>query len=361
MKILFLSHQAEFIYGGEVCTLAFMEELAKQGIEVHFASPAGPYAERARKISVWHEIPSRQFSRKISLLPATAIAWKQSESRLKKIIREEKIDLVHATSLKAMVYARSLGSAVPVVWHHHDILPKGFWNDGWAKFLAAGAALILAPSAATRMSLVASGINPGKVRVLHNGFPANAWTARKGRSQPDFLSLAFIGELSERKGVDLLPAIVEGCGRIVKYELLLVGDSVSDPAYGVRARELFSSFGESVKFLGRRNDIKEILQTVDILLVPSRQDPLPTVIVEAGLSGVPVIAAPVGGIPEMITDGENGFLAEGTQNWVDRVEELRDLRKWQKCSEGARRLAEERYDIQQLAASLIATYGSLLN
>ncbi|MGE3260412.1 MAG: glycosyltransferase family 4 protein [Bacteriovoracia bacterium] len=359
MKVLFLSHQADFIYGGEICTLSFMEELSRQGVEVHFASPPGAYAERAAAFAACHEIPSIQFSRNFSLLPSLAVSWKSTESKLGKIIRREQIEVLHATSLKAMVYAWSLRRKLPVVWHHHDILPAGFWNDQWANLLAKGARLILAPSAATRLALVQSGVSPVKVKVLNNGFKVDEWQARPERKGGE-LTLGFVGELSERKGVDRLPEILRACNQRMNCRLLLVGDAVSDPVFGKTIRKAFEGFGKKVEFLGRRNDVKEILQGVDVLLVPSRQDPLPTVIVEAGLSGVPVVASPVGGIAEMVTDGENGYLAAENPDWVERIHDLEDAETWRKCASGARELAVERYDIVRLAAELTDEYERLL-
>jgi glycosyltransferase involved in cell wall biosynthesis len=354
MRILFLSHQAEFIYGGEVVTLAFMEELARNGVEVHFAAPPGAYAERARTVARVHEIPSRQFSRKLAALPALAAAWLRTRNRLAEICTEEKIDAVHATSLKAMVYAWPVRAQVPILWHHHDILPPKFWNDRWAGWLAQGARLILVPSAATRLALVRAGVDPGLVKVLHNGFRPGEWRVRPERDFGAPLALGYVGELSERKGVDRLPEILEACLENQPAQLTLIGDSVSDPDFGAGIRKAFGKL--PAEFLGRRTDVKDLLQKIDVLLVPSRQDPLPTVIVEAGLSGVPVIAAPVGGIPEMIADGRNGFLADATDSWVACLEKLHDPEEWRKCSAGARRLAEERYDISLLTQELLGHY-----
>lgn len=356
MKVLFFSHQAEFIYGGEVCTLAFMAELVRQGVEVHFASPPGPYAEKARQLARWHEIPSVQFSRQVSQLPRIGQAWWHTEQSLSRIVSENKIDLLHATSLKAMVYAWTMGGTLPVVWHHHDILPPGFWNNRWAQLLAKGARLVLTPSGATRLSLLEAGVPAGKVSVLNNGFRPEEW-ARRSPPSGGSIQLGYLGELSRRKGVDLLPGILRECRKSFPCQISLAGEAVSDPDFGAKIRREFTE-GE---FVGRQSNVKSWLQEIDVLLVPSRQDPLPTVIVEAGLSGVPVVASPVGGIPEMIREGENGFLARDPAQWAEAVGRLRDPERWAACSAGARALAEARYDIAALTRRLLAEYSALLS
>jgi glycosyltransferase involved in cell wall biosynthesis len=354
MKVLFLSHQADFLFGGEVCTLSYMAELKRQGVEVHFASPAGPYAERAGAIAHWHEIPSVQFSRSLIALPAFLPALLRSHIRLKKIATENRIDLLHATSLKAMVYAWPLRKLLPVLWHHHDILPDTFWNNAWARGLAKGAAQVVVPSKATKDSLLGAGLPESKVQVLHNGFQPGEWHARPARKAGP-LTLAFVGEISFRKGADRLAAILSAVRTKVAAELWIIGDSLSDPAFGAQVRAELEPLG--AKFWGKRNDVKDLLQSVDVLLVPSRQDPLPTVIVEAGLSGVPVVASPSGGIPEMVK--ENGFLAADTGEYAQHILELADEEKWKRTSLAARKKSETAYDIRLLTGRLVKIYLGL--
>lgn len=349
MKVLFLSHQSEFIYGGEVCTLAYMQELVRQGVEVHFAAPPGPYADRARAMAKVHEIPSVQFSRKLSALPRFLPAWKRSRRRLREIISAQGIEILHATSLKAMVYAWPLRKELPIVWHHHDILPSGFWNALWLRALAAGARLILVPSPATKEALAEAGVSS---RVLPNGFDPAEWQRRPGRKAGP-ITLGFVGEISRRKGADLLGAILTECRKRGDFRLWVIGEALSDPAFGQEVQSELASM--PVKFWGLRPDVKELLQEVDILLVPSRQDPLPTVIVEAGLSGVPVVASPSGGIPGMIS--HNGALADGPEEYAARIAEI--LGRWEAVSVRARESAEARYNIRNLTKELIGYYRSI--
>lgn len=353
-KILFLSHQADFIYGGEVCTLAFLRELKRRGIEPHFASPPGPYQDRAREFAKVHTIPSLQFSRKVHLLPRLLPALVATHRALRKIIRADGIELVHATSLKAMVYAWRLRQA-PVVWHHHDILPLRFRNNLWVRSLARAAALVLTPSEATRNALLEAGVDEKKAVVLHNGFDPAAWSVRPPRAPGKSLELALVGEISRRKGSDLLPELVAELKRQgVSARVRVIGDGLSEKEF---AEALKKQLAGAVEFLGRRDDVKQLLQTIDILLVPSRQDPLPTVIVEAGLSGVPVVGTRAGGIPEMIEPGVNGELAEGAPAFAAAVKSVAE--NWQALSAGARKIAVERYDIGARAEELLRLYASL--
>jgi glycosyltransferase involved in cell wall biosynthesis len=83
------------------------------------------------------------------------------------------------------------------------------------------------------------------------------------------------------------------------------------------------------------------------------------VIVEAGLSGVPVVGARVGGIPEMIQNGVNGFLFDSEKEAANTIRKIRS--EWQPFSDRARSFAESRYDIRRLSTELLHHYQEVRN
>lgn len=363
-KILFLSHQADFIYGGEICTLAFMRELKERGVEVHFASPPGIYQDRAKEFAICHEISSCQFSRHVHLLPRLLPALVKTHKELRKIIKENNIDVLHATSLKAMVYCWRLSKKYSVIWHHHDILPLRFRNNIWIRTLAMNSKKILTPSEATRQALLDAGVDERSVEVLHNGFRLQDWKARSIRVKNHPLVVGVIGEISERKGHDFLIGVID---HLIKCEIepsdiqfRIIGEGLSDKNFSEQIKLKLNATGW-VHFLGRREDVKEQLQSIDLILVPSRQDPLPTVIVEAYYSGVPAIGRSVGGIPEMIQDGENGFLADTSQEMAEKIIACMDRKLWENLSKNAREFAEKKFSIDRLTDQLLEIYNKVHN
>lgn len=357
MKILFFSHQAEFLYGGEIVTLEFARELGARGHEVHFASPAGPYQERVKAAGVrTHTVSSRQFSRRLAQLPAIAASLVRVRSELRAIAAREGVEILHATSLKAMAFAWSAG--LPTLWHHHDILPPGAANDLWVRVLAARAARILVPSAATREALVRAGVAGEKVRVLRNGFRVEEWKRRPLREGSQF-RIGVVGEISRRKGTDRVEGLLSAFREDPSVRIEVIGEGLSEPEFAAGLRRRLGS--DRIQFLGRRADVKALYQEMDLLFVPSRQDPLPTVIVEAGLSGVPIVGSAAGGIPEMVENGSNGFTYDMDRESPERGAELihRVRADWNRFSASSRAIAEARYDVRKLTGELERHYAEV--
>jgi glycosyltransferase involved in cell wall biosynthesis len=97
-----------------------------------------------------------------------------------------------------------------------------------------------------------------------------------------------------------------------------------DPGYFDLVRSLVR--GLPVEFLGWRDDVASIFAELDLLAVPSKLEGMGRVVVEAFSAGVPVVAFPTGGIPELIEDGENGFLTRGKspESLASRIADVLD-------------------------------------
>jgi glycosyltransferase involved in cell wall biosynthesis len=99
-------------------------------------------------------------------------------------------------------------------------------------------------------------------------------------------------------------------------------------AYTDRLKAIIAELGvaDRVRLLGQRDDADHLLGAADFLLLPSTQEGLPLSIVEAQATKVPVLAAPTAGIPEVVADGETGYLiaADDAQGYADRIKSLLD-------------------------------------
>src|SRR5208337_832744 len=116
----------------------------------------------------------------------------------------------------------------------------------------------------------------------------------------------FIGYLGEHKGVHVL---INALRRIDKRRMTLniAGDGALMDTYRQQVRSL--GLEDTVKFWGKVADIERIYAQTDVLILPSIwPENQPLTIIEAMSSGIPVIASDIGGIPELVDDGIDGYL-----------------------------------------------------
>lgn len=128
------------------------------------------------------------------------------------------------------------------------------------------------------------------------------------RSNDDKPVILTLGRLSQRKGVyDLLKAVPGVLAHAPTANFWLGGDGEVEQVKIILSKQ---SWGERVRLLGwvRDKEKKESLERAGIFLLPSYQEGFPVAILEAMSYGLPVISTPVGGIPELVVDGETGFL-----------------------------------------------------
>ncbi len=115
--------------------------------------------------------------------------------------------------------------------------------------------------------------------------------------------------MTEQKGyVYLLQAMPLILQQIPDAELVLIGDGEECSHLKNQAVQL--GIGNHVHFLGRRNDIPQLLSEMDVFVLPSLWEGLPTVILESMIAGTPVVATDIPGTQELVQDGESGWLVE---------------------------------------------------
>lgn len=148
-----------------------------------------------------------------------------------------------------------------------------------------------------------------KIHKIYNGI--NAFTTDPGEKK-NFISIRYSGRLDNSKGVDVLIkafAEVYQLDKTVKLEIAGRGEEEKNLKSLVREEQL----DKAVIFHGYFDRYEKAVQFIAdayCLVVPSRKDNFPTVILEALSTGVPVVASDAGGIPDMIEDGVEGFLVE---------------------------------------------------
>jgi glycosyltransferase involved in cell wall biosynthesis len=174
---------------------------------------------------------------------------------------------------------------------------------------------VITVSGALRDRVIELGVPAEKVVVQHNGVDGDRFRFRDGADVRARLGLpddrpliGYVGNFVHEKGVDLL---VEAMRRLrhAAAELVMVGDGPMGEQ--LRARAAALGMGDRVRFVGRRphEEVPEWISALDVFCLPSRREGCPNVVLEALASGRPVVAASVGGVPELLSE-DTGVLVE---------------------------------------------------
>jgi glycosyltransferase involved in cell wall biosynthesis len=153
-------------------------------------------------------------------------------------------------------------------------------------------------------------IDPSRLSILENAIPMNAYQAvRRGEIiKSNGPIILFAGEVGERKGVyDLLAVIPELARQVPRVTLQLAGNGELEKVRSVAESLKIETHIQLTGWISTEKMMGHYLQA-DLFVLPSYHEGMPLAILEAMASGLPVVSTRVGGIPELIGEGENGFL-----------------------------------------------------
>ncbi|MFA7208804.1 MAG: glycosyltransferase family 4 protein [Parcubacteria group bacterium] len=236
-----------------------------------------------------------------------------------RLIKKERPDIVHTNSSKAEILgniAAWLAGVEKIVFTAHGFVfneDLGFWKKTffifWEKLAGLFADRIICVSDFDRESALENKIaSAGKLRVIRNGIGIPAENpARVGREDGKII-IGTIANFYRNKGLEfLVQAAAELNGKIPNLEFWVAGD-------GGERRNIEKAIEKqrlpNFQLLGFQEKQYDFLRQLDVFVLPSLKEGLPYALLEALSLGVPAVASKVGGIPEIITDGENGFLVE---------------------------------------------------
>ena len=175
--------------------------------------------------------------------------------------------------------------------------------------------LIVANSNYYKTYLCKHNIHHSKIQIIYNGVNIHKSDspigAETGIKKNNSIILGIVSRLIPQKGHKYLFKALALLGKdyLNKIVLLIIGDGVYRSYLEKLSEGL--SISEKVVFLGERNDVDSLLDVIDIVILTSVYgEGTPNAILEAMAKGKPVIATRVGGIPEIVIDGETGILVE---------------------------------------------------
>lgn len=291
--------------------------------------------------------------------------------QLKKILKEEKIDILHAhiwnPASCRYAFTATSRAKVPIIITEHDPFKLSFLKNLFKKYSLKKVSKIVTVSENNKKILAE--LYPQekvKIKVIHNGLDTTWWQSQLLRftdldrrkikeelflARENTLIIISIAELHERKGLKyLIEAIPEVASKFPNIKLVIVGEGPERNELKKLIKKL--KIENHVILTGRQKEIPKLLKSSDIFVLPSRREAFGFVLLEAMITGLPVIASNTGGIPEIIDDKKNGLLCE-PENSSAITETLIDLiehpEKREKFSTTAKKILHEKFDAKKMA------------
>jgi glycosyltransferase involved in cell wall biosynthesis len=370
----------------------FDRRVVQPSVALTFADPDPPYT------------PSRVYFQEIPGLPirptdfGPSIYYRSPASRLSLAaavprvadtllalaadIRRRRIHVLHATEKPRDAfygYLLSRLTGAKLVVHLH----VGFeeWISPLAKWAIRRADGIVGVSRATAATILKSGLPPERVYHVLNALDlqASRWDpsidggpTRAGLGiTPDAPVVGIVSRLFVWKGhTHLVKALRKVADAVPEVRLAIVGedDPMAHPerrSYRAELEGLVRELGleRQVIFTGFRSDIPELMAAFDVFAMPSWDEPFGMVFLEAMAMERPVVAWDSGGAPEVIADGETGYVVE--RGDVDALAEtllrlIRDPDLRRRLGEAGRRRAIERFSPQRMCRDMVEVYRSVL-
>ncbi|MDI6787412.1 MAG: glycosyltransferase family 4 protein [Planctomycetota bacterium] len=298
-----------------------------------------PFARKIRGLFIYTEAPSHDVIEGIEVfypwvlgLPRFDMtAWQSILFfvsyliSLRRIRRDFDFDLIHGCSVDLSGFAAVLLGMI----FHRPVIVTGEGSDihTFSSYPLLGRLIrytlrhcdrIIAVSAGLKDAMVKLGVSHQKIVVVHNGVdsdkfkPMDQISIRQKLNLPrDKKIILFVGALRTIKGlIYLVQAIKEMSRKRSDFLLVLVGSGPLQEE--LEAQVLKAGVEEYVRFVGLRpyDEIPKWMNACDVFCLPSLQEGFGVVLIEAGACGRPVVATRVGGIPEIVIDGETGLLVE---------------------------------------------------
>ncbi len=348
-------NSAECLGGSELRTLELSEELIRQGDKVFIVCKKNTLFESKVKEK---DIPYISYSS--TLFGVLKV--------LLKLFRQ-KYDIIHVQTGRDYAAAVIVGilTSTPVVIHRRlaakvSIITQWLINHWRTK--------IIAVSDVVKQVLISENkFKEDKIKVIHNALPKSRFKVNNNRlkqleqefDKKNNKIVISIGNLYPTKGFDeIIEVALRLKKRINNFLILIAGEGEERK----KLEKLIEAYnlGTTVKLLGRREDVIELITISNCFVLLSYEEPFGGVFIEAMACGKPIIGYNAGGTPEIVSNAEVGFLV--SPHNIDEVEEklyllLTDEQLNKKLGENAKKHFEENFDFYKMVNEIKNLYITL--
>ena len=378
MKILFVC--SDFNRSGAALAMIELSEKVRQlGEEVLLLYPGyGDAVEEARKRGLPLAVIRsyewlKPLDRKESLYEKTRWFLKHIWNRIAirricKLIRNERIDIVHNNTLWGYVGpAAARRTHTPYVWHMRELLEQQRKKLRWKEYgerLIGGADALIAISGLVARNY--EGRFPGgKIFLVYDGVDVRKMYRKDHRLfRASKTSLLVVGGVREHKRqMDVVQAVETLVHKGIDVGLTIVGDDDTPYAENIKDYILKKDLGNHVVFRGETSDVASCLAQSDISVTSSQFEGFGRATAEAMLAGCVAVVSNSGANQEIVTDGETGYVYElgdpaALAVAIKRI--LADKKKAAECATAGRESVARRFDNMENAHRVVELYKTVL-
>ena len=369
-NILYLANRGSLIGGGEISLRELLKGLNKEAFNPLVICPEeGELTKsiRGMRLRVFC-LPMKRlrYGNPLSLLPTVA--------RMAKIIKREKVDLIHANGSRCMIYSGIAAKLCrkPIVWHVRITQSEPMLD----RFLASLASRVVVISQEVKRRRFNWLENRGKVAVVYNGVdlalyntkPNNGGLRKELGLSATTPLVGIVAQLHPKKGLQFFLKAARRVSQLLPdCRFLIVGEDITAKEdYLLQLRALTRELGIEgrVVYTGFREDIPSVIVSMDCLVLSSLEEAFGRVLIEAMAASKPVVATKVGGVPEIVVDGSTGLLVppadeESLARGIIYLLQNREVAK--KMGQEGRARAEKLFSLEGHVAHIEALYNQLLN
>lgn len=388
IRVLYLNHVAA-LGGAERGLLGLVAHLDKTQYQPVVGIPAdGALGADLERLNVrWLPVAMGRHKKTLNpwRLVRSFIDTRPVVRSIAELVRDEEIDIVHANSTTAQIYAGTAAklSGRPCIWHCRDLVNLGVlgrWLEQRSTRIIAVSSVVarcleeqLSPGGA---EVPMAGRAGSKVVVIHNGTDLAQFKPRGHRDSvrrefgiaADAFVVAMVAHMAAWKKHDEFLRIASLLApELPNARFLLIGGDLfgDQEAYLKKLKGLCSPLGLTgrVIFAGARSDMPAMLESIDVLVQPATREPFGRAIIEAMAMAKPVVASGVGGPAEIIQHGSNGILARpgdtgGMAKAITRL--ARDMDYTLRLSAAGRMRAESAFSVGRHVRLVERVYDEVL-
>lgn len=321
------------VAGLEIMNLTLMKQLQENGHSVFCLASGwnnGDFTKRLETLSIPFQCV------KLGNLYASRPAWTlvtilnlpEAVVQIKNLLKKYEPDIVILNEHRNFLYTGFLWKGWKMVYWEHNLPALSIFNKITYKKLQSKAHALIACSEFVKNRLEVLTPGASNIAIVHNGIdtaPGNNLKKDTTETTDKLVRLGIIGQVIPRKGHLLL---IEALGALLQKNIncavYIYGNDQTE--YAARVREFVLEHGltDRVHWKGFLSDKNNIFSQLDIVVVPSTDEPFGLVALEPALWEIPVVAARSGGLPEIITHEFNGLLFT-PGNYADLYAQLERL------------------------------------